>query len=177
MKIVYYAIIICFMFNTARGQDHCEAKNVSVMEQKFLKAEKKGKGENYDITELSFKIAECYRQKKDTNSFKWYRKTIATGKTAIKECDRYKAQAARNTIFRIGQAYYYTGNYEESVKYFEKLQAVSANPEWHYFLALNYIKLRRCDIAAIELENFKNRSADPRDAGQLLDSCQVNSGK
>ena len=154
------------------GQNSCNENILSEMEKKFSRADKKGKTDNYEYADISFKIAECYRLKNDSNNLKWYRKNIRVGKNAFKSCDKDKIAECNRTIGQIGISQYYIGQYEESIKYLEKAAGYSKNPDFNYFLGLSYMKLEKYDIASVEFNNFKRTSTDIKDVEILLKICQ-----
>ena len=170
-KLIYILLILtCISY----GQNSCDDKTSSDNEKKFLKADKKGKANAYDYADIAFKIAECYRQKNDTNCLKWYRKNITSGKASFKSCDKDKIIECNRTIGQIGISEFYTGQYQESIKYLEKVLAYSKNPDYNYFLGLSYMKLGTYDIAIVEFNNFKKASTDLKDVDKLIKTCQDN---
>jgi len=168
-KLIYILLILT---SISYGQISCADKKFSANEKKFLKANKNGKAANYGFADIAFNIAECYRQKNDTNCLKWYRRNIVSGKGSFKGCDRDKIVECNRTIGQIGISEFYIGQYQESIKYLEKILGYSKNPEYNYFLGLSYMKLGTYDIAIVEFNNFKKASADIKDVDNLIKTCQ-----
>ena len=168
-KLIYILLILtCISY----GQVSCDDKTSSDNEKKFLKADKKGKADNYDFAHIAFNIAECYRQKNDTICLKWYRRNIASGKSSFKSCDRDKVVECNRTMGQIGISQFYTGQYQESIRYLEKAISYSKNPEYNYFLGLSYMKLGTYDIAIIEFTYFKKATTDIKEVDELIKTCQ-----
>lgn len=168
-KLIYFLLILT---RISYGQISCDDKTLSDNEKTFLKADKKGKTNNYAFTDKAFSIAECYRQKNDTACLKWYRRNIASGKASFKGCDKDKFIESNRTIGQIGISEFYIGQYQESIRYLEKALSFSQNPQYNYFLALSYMKLGIYDIAIVAFNNFKKASTDYKDVDNLIKTCQ-----
>jgi len=154
------------------GQLSCDTKGLADNEKKYLKADKKNKADTYEFTDLAFSIAECYRQKNDTVSLSWFRRTVISGKSSIKGCDRYHNIEVNRMMGQVGISEYYLGHYKEAIRFLEKTIANGKNPDHNYFLGLCYMKLENYDIALIELNNFKNNSTDLKDVDALIKTCE-----
>lgn len=171
--IIFFAFIkagICF------GQNFCDSKTLADNEKKFLKADKKNKADTYEFADLAFNIAGCYRQKNDSVSQTWFRRTTISGKSAFKGCDRYHNTEVNRMIGQVGISEYYLGHYKEAIRFLEKTIASGKNPDHNYFLGLCYMQLENYDIALIELNNFKKASTDLKDVDDLIKTCEDKKG-
>ena len=166
--------ILVILSTLTFGQNSCNDKDLADREKKFLKADKKGKADTYEFADLAFNIAECYRQKTDSNSLKWYRLNAASGKASIKGCDRYHNSEVNRTIGQIGISEFYLGHIKESIRYLHIAIGHSKNPEHYYFLGLCEMNLGNYEIAFIEFNNFKKTSSDHKDVEDLIKKCESN---
>ena len=159
------------------GQIQCEKDNFLDLKRRFIKASKKNKSDSYEYANMTFYIAECYRQNNDTNCLTWYRNTVKSGRSSLIFCDRDKIFECNRTMGQIGISQFYIEQYEESIKFLEKVVGNPKNPEYNYYLGLSQMKIGNYDFAIVEFNNFKAISADFKDVDDLIKICQEKTGK
>jgi tetratricopeptide (TPR) repeat protein len=170
-----YVFDICT--GSAYRQISCDSKTLRDSETKFFKAEKRGKSGTYQFADLTFDMAECYRQKNDTTCLKWYKINISVIDSAFKYCTKETRENCNRAMGHRGMSSFYLGQYEMAIGYFEKVLGYTKKPEYHYFLGLTYMKIKKWDIAIVELNNFKKFSVDSKDADELIKTCQEKNNK
>jgi tetratricopeptide (TPR) repeat protein len=177
MKSVVLFCLLPF-FNLSQRSFCCDPMNIAKAEKKFDKAAKKKKNYTLEYSELSFNIAECYRQKNDTTYLEWYKKNISACQNVMAKhnCDKenkYFPEVARLTAY----SSYYIKDYKKAETFFQKLLTFNPVAEFHFMLGLTLIKLEKYPEAIAELNNFKVKGGNQTEAAELIKSCEEKSKK
>jgi tetratricopeptide (TPR) repeat protein len=149
----------------------CDPKNVSKSEQKFYKADRKARSDSYKYSDLTFEIAECYRQSNDTTCIKWYRNCLRVSKSTIKGCDR-DIKRSNKLINQMAYSAFYLGQYQDASVYFQKVAAYQTNSLNNYMLGLCEMRLGHYENAIVEFTTFKKSTTEFKDVDDLMKECK-----
>ena len=119
MKKAFYILIFISTFVSTFGQTSCDSVSNEITKKyetyttkKFEKLKKKRRLD----TETMFEIAEFLRHKGAENYKSWYINYIDVSLAEIskRNCDKGNKKYSSCFLFKMGKAYYYTGNLEKA---------------------------------------------------------------
>lgn len=167
--------IIFFLPILTLGQDLCSDKNIAHNKRKIEKAQKKGHVYDKEYAIIAYDIGECYRQKGDTSSITWYKKSV----------DIYKGlyihyKKAEDKIFSLkmtAYSYYYSMQYADAQSYFAKCltfcrdKQINLN-DYLYYYGDCQLKLKDYTNALKTFTEYKEKKDDRHNVEGLIKECQ-----
>lgn len=174
---MYMPICYIFLFSCSSifGQDYCLNSNLTKQELIIKKAERKNKIYAAKYSQISFNIAECYRQKNDTNYIFWYKKSVEINKGLY---IHYKNNDDKlNSLKVCAFSYYYSNQYLEAIVSFEKCLKFCRDlelnhNEYLYYLADCQLRLAQYENAIKTFKEYKSTNDNKHNVDESIKICE-----